>query len=223
MTRGARRLWLAGLPVLLAPACLWTLLQAEAARPHGGGLGELSYFPNGRMVRVLAAGHHVAWADVAWFQTVQYYGTHRKSDQDFHKLRHLASVIADLDPKFFGVFRFTAFALGQEGHDYPGGIAILQRAMAENPDSWEPWFDAGFLEFVGRHDYARSAFYLRHAASLPGHPEYVERFAGWVAGKAGFTETAEQFWTQILLTSDNEYMRTMARKYLDRLHTRGRL
>ncbi len=223
MTRAARRAWLVGLLLALAPACLWALLQADAGRPHAPGLRELSYFPNGRMVRLLAAGHHVAWADVAWFQTVQYYGKHRKTDQDFHMLGHLSSVIADLDPRFFGVFRFAAFALGQEGHDFDGGMAILNRAIAENPERWEPWFDAGFLQFVGRRDYRRASYYLRNAARLPGHPEYVERLAGWVSGKAGYTETAEAFWTQILLTSHNEYMRTMARKYLDRLRTRGQL
>jgi hypothetical protein len=223
VTRAARGLARTGCNLLLVPVCLWALLQAEQLRPRAGGLRELSMFPNGRLVKVMAAGHGITWADLAWFQTVQYYGKHRKTDQDFHMLSHLSSVIADLDPHFLGVFRFTGFALGQEGHDFEGGMAVLNRAIAENPGSWQPWFDAGFLQFVGRHDYPRASYYLSHAARLPGHPEFTERLAGWVSGKAGYTETAEQFWTQVLLTSDNDYLRLMARKYLDRLQRKGRL
>ncbi|HVP39897.1 MAG TPA: hypothetical protein VMS93_12015 [Candidatus Saccharimonadales bacterium] len=223
MSRAAPAVAAALLVALVAAACLSALLAAERARPAVHGLAELSYFPNGKLVRLVSAGHSVAWADLAWFQTIQYYGKHRKSDQDFHMLRHLAAVIADLDPHFLGVYRFVGFSLGQEGHDFPAGMAVLQRAVADNPGRWEPWFDAGFLEFVGRHDYKRASYYLAHAAQLPGHPEYVDRLAGWVAGKAGYAETAEVFWTQILLTSENDYLREMARKYLDRLHRKGHL
>ena len=209
--------------VALVVACHWALLQAQDARPRVEGLQELSYFPNGKLVNVVAAGHGVSWADLAWFQTVQYYGKHRKSDQDFHMMGHLATVIADLDPTFFGVFRFVGFSLGQEGHDFEGGMRVLQRAIAQNPDNWQPWFDAGFLCFVGRHDYPRASYYLAHAAHLPGHPAYVERLAGWVTAKAGYKETAEAFWTEIMLRSDNAYLRNMAKKYLEKLRTEGKL
>ena len=209
--------------VALAVACHWALLQAQDSRPRVEGLRELSYFPNGHLVNLVAAGHGVSWADLAWFQTVQYYGKHRKSDQDFHMMGHLASVIADLDPTFFGVFRFVGFSLGQEGHDFEGGMRVLNRAIAQNPDNWQPWFDAGFLYFVAKRDYPHASYYLSQAAKRPGHPPYVERLAGWVTGKAGYTETAEAFWTEIMLRSDNAYLRGMAKKYLDKLRTEGRL
>lgn len=207
----------------LVPAAVWALLRAEEVRPASQGLKELSYFPSGRTVQLFTAGHDISWADVAWFQTVQYYGKHRKTDQDLHMLGHLASIIADLDPHFLGVFRFVGFCLGQEGHDFPGGMRVLNRAIAENPDNWQPWFDAGFMYYVVKRDYRHANYYLSHAAKLPRHPPYVERMAGWVAGKGGYDLEARQFWADVLLTSDDPYLTQMARTYLERLKEKGKL
>ncbi len=218
-----RPLGMAVAVVALVVACVGSAILAEAERPRLQGLQELSYFPNGRLVKLLSVGHGIAWSDAAWFQTVQYYGRHRKSDQDFHQLFQLAEVMAELDPHFLGAFRFAGFALGQEGHDLPRGMEVLQASIAHNPDRWEPWFDAGFLCFVVQHDYARAGFYLKHAAGMPGRPEFVERLAAYVLGKAGYSETAIRFWREIEQGSNNEYMRDMARKYIRRLTSKGEL
>lgn len=204
-------------------ASYYALDSAMDSRPRAEGLPELSYFPNGNMVRLMAGGHSISWADIAWFQTVQYYGKHRKTDQDFHMMKHLASVIADLDPTFQGVFRFVGFSLGQEGHDMQAGLAVLKRAVAENPGNWQTWFDVGFLYFVSGRDYPHATYYLKRAAALPNSPAYVHRLAGWVAGKAGYTRTATAFWTEILLNTDNVELRQIARKYLLKLRTEGKL
>ena len=215
-----------GMVLLVAGLILATfqaLVWAMDSRPRAEGMRELSYFPNGKLVRLMAAGHAITWADLSWFQAVQYYGKHRKTDQDFHMMKQLASVIADLDPQFLNVFRFAGFSLGQEGHDMQGGLEILKRSVAENPDKWQPWFDVGFLYFVSGRDYAHASYYLGRAARLPGHPDYVSRLAGWVSGKAGYRETAMAFWTEILFHSDNAALRQIAQKYIYKLKTEGRL
>ena len=209
--------------VVLLGGGLMALWGAEDSRPRVEGMRELSYFPNGRMVRLLAPGHATAWADLAWFQIVQYYGRHRKTDQDFHMLKHMAGVVSDLDPHFLGAFRFAGFCLAQEGRDFGGGIEVLNRAIAENPERWEPWFDAGFLYFVVRRDYPHATYYISHAARMPGCPDYVRRLAGWVAGKAGYSQTAAAFWLEIYNHSENPLLRRMAREYLERIATRGKL
>lgn len=224
MTRGAfARVRGALIATCVMGASLLALWKAEESRPRVEGMKELSYFPNGHIVRLLLPGHATTGADLAWFQSVQYYGRHRKSDQDIHMLKHMAGVIADLDPHFLGAARFAGFCLAQEGGDFASGMEVLNRSVAENPERWEPWFDAGFMYFVVRRDYAHSTYYLSHAAKLPGCPDYVQRLAGWVAGKAGYSQTAAAFWLEIYNHTENPVMRQTARTYLERIARQGKL
>src|SRR5262249_45032679 len=151
------------------------------------------------------------------------YGRHRKTDQDFHMLRHMSNVVSELDPHFLGAFRFAGFSLAQEGHDFQAGLEVLNRSVALNPDRWEPWFDAGFLYFVCRRDYAHASYDMSQAARRPGCPAFVARLAGWVAGKAGYAQTAAAFWLEIYNHSENPLLRQRAAEYLERIQRRGRL
>jgi len=213
---GRLRGWapLAGSLLLLAGAGVVSM--AATPRLGAGGAEELLYYPSGFMVRRAALGYETAAADVAWLRGVQYYGEHRLTDQKFDRIGHVMEIVGELDPRFTQPYVFGAFVLAQELKQPERGIELLERGMAANPESWELAFEAGFLHYVCRRDYAAAARYFARASRMPGHPEYVERFAAFASERSGNRGVAVLLWKRVLATG-NKYMQEVARRELNRL------
>jgi hypothetical protein len=187
----------------------------------GAGTHELLYYPSGVWVRQASLGYETLAADLAWLRGIQYYGEHRLTDQKFDMIGHVMGIVADLDPRFLQPYVFGAFVLAQEMKRPERGLALLERGMAENPGRWELAFEAGFLHYVARHDYVEAGRYFSRAAHLPGHPEYVERFAAFAQQRAGNDAMAILLWKRVLATG-NKYMQEVAKREIARLETGGR-
>jgi hypothetical protein len=177
---------------------------------------ELLYYPSGYAVRQAALGYETAAADLAWLRAIQYYGEHRLTDQKYDMIGHLMDVVTDLDPRFTQPYVFGAFVMAQEQHQPERGLDLLRRGLRANPDDWELAFQIGFLHYVCTHDYSAAARYFTLASRIPGHAEYVERFAAWTNQRAGNPETAVLLWKGILATG-NRYMQEVAERELRRL------
>lgn len=217
MSRAAAGPVLAG---LLAGALLVGAASALHARA-GARLApplpeELLYYPSGYLVRQASLGYETAAADLAWLRTIQYYGGHRMTDQRYDHIGHLMHVVTELDPRFVQPYVFGAFVMAQEQRQPQRGLALLEKGLRANPDSWELAFKIGFLHYVCTHDYAAAARFFTIAARMPGHADYVERFAAWTNQRAGNTEVAVLLWKEILATG-NKYMQEVARRELRRL------
>ena len=63
---------------------------------------------------------------------------------------------------------------------------------------------------------AKSASVTKVASRMPGHDEYVERFAAFANQRAGNTGMAILLWKHVLATG-NKYMREVAGRELRRL------
>ena len=198
------------------------LLHAQfRSRLQSAGTDELLYYPSGVWVRQASLGYETLAADLAWLRGIQYYGEHRLTDQKFEMIGHVMGVVADLDPRFLQPYVFGAFVLAQEMKRPERGLALLERGMEENPDRWELAFEAGFLHYVARHDYTEAGRYFARAARLPGHPEYVERFAAFAQQRAGNDAVAILLWKRVLVTG-NKYMQEVAKREIARIETGGR-
>jgi hypothetical protein len=193
---------------------------AGRERFQSGGVDELLYYPSGIMVRQAALGYETAAADVAWLRGIQYYGEHRLTDQKFDMIGHVMDIVADLDPAFIQPYVFGAFVLAQEMKQPERGLLLLERGRIANPDDWQVLFEAGFLHYVCRHDYAAATPYFTWASRMPNHPEYVERFAAFSSQRAGNQGMATLLWKRVLATG-NKYMQEVARRELDRLGEEG--
>lgn len=199
---------------LLASAC-W--LQAAVWSRIGPARGEeLLYFPSGVFVKQASLGYETAAADGAWLRAIQYYGEHRLTDQRYLRIGHVMSVVTDLDPAFESAYVFGAFVLAQELRRPDDGLALLMKGRRANPESWRLAFETGFLHYVCRHDYAAAASYFVQASRLPGHPDYVERFAAFASQRSGNRDLAILLWRRVLATG-NEYMQEVARRELTHL------
>jgi hypothetical protein len=88
--------------------------------------------------------------------------------------------------------------------------------MRANPENWRLAFETGFLHYVGTRDMAAAARYFTRASRLPGHPDYVERFAAFANQRAGNLGMAILLWKQVDATG-NQYMKEVARREIARL------
>lgn len=179
---------------------------------------ELLYFPSGFFVKQASLGFETAASDAAWLRAIQYYGEHRLSDQQYQRIGHVISVVTDLDPAFEAAYVFGAFVLAQELHRPDEGVALLMKGRRANPESWRLAFETGFLHYVCRHDDAAAASCFVQASRLPGHPDYVERFAAFASQRSGRRDVAVLLWKRVLATG-NRYMQEVARRELARLGT----
>jgi hypothetical protein len=205
-------LGLAGL--LLAGAA--RLEKAERPRLDKIHEEELLYYPSGFAVRQAALGYETAAADIAWLRGIQYYGEHRLTDQKYDLIGHVMDIVTDLDPAFQEPYVFGAFVMAQEQKEPERGLALLERGIRANPTNWRLCFEAGFLHYVCRRDYATAAQFFTWASRMPGHDPFVERFAAFSHARAGNTGVAILLWKQVLATG-NSYMQDVARRELARL------
>ena len=199
--------------LVASAGALHGVMKERLARPP---VDELLYYPSGLLVRQASLGYETAAADAAWLRGIQYYGEHRLTDQKYELIGHVMSIVTDLDPRFLQPYIFGALVLAQELKRTDEGLALLERGMRANPDSWLLAFETGFIHYVCRHDYETAARYFVRASRLPDHPEYVDRFAAFASQKSGNAGMAILLWKRVLATG-NKYMQDVARRELTRL------
>ncbi len=217
--RGRRFLaaWTAA--VVLGAAAFTLAGAAWRVLPHPQPLEELSYYPSGRYLEPATLGHAATAADLAWLRAVQYYGQHRATDNQFVRMGHVFDILTTLDPRFEPAYSFGAFALAQEGRDFPAAERLMRKGLAANPASGELAFEMGFLYYVrpGARDLERAADFFEQAARLPDGPPQSARFAAFARQNSGDLAAAYELWSHVERTSPNRYLREIAQREMARI------
>lgn len=208
----------------LALALGWAVFRLAAwawtAVPRVSPLEELAYYPSGQHVRPATLGHAETAADLAWLRAIQYYGQHRRTDNRFDHLYHVFDILTTLAPRFESAYVFGAFALAQEGRNFPLAEALLRKGIERNPRSGRLAFELGFLYYVkpnGR-DLARAAESFELSAQLPGRTEEARRFAAFCRQNTGSLAVAYALWQQVRDTTPNTFLREIADREMARIH-----
>lgn len=188
-----------------------------AARRRGD---ELLYYPSGPAIRQAALGHTATAADFAWLRTIQYYGQHKKTDRDYTMMAHLVEIITELDPHFVNAYIFGGLVTAQDAGDPTRAVALMEKGVAANPDSWEMAFETGFVYYVCG-AYPQAARHFERAVHLPGAPEKAMRFAAAAAARAGDPRMAHTLWKMFAGTTNNAEMREKAEAAMRRLEGEG--
>ncbi len=192
-------------------------LEFARARASQPDLAELTYFPTGPWVRAAALGRARLAADLCWLEAIQYYGKHRRSDQQYGYAETLFRTLTDLDPGFENAYVFGALILHGDVQAPAAAFALLDRGLAHNPQSWRLAFERGFLTYLTTKNSPDAARYLAQAARLPGAPAWVGRLAAYSATKLGDRELSLEMWRRVLENSENEEVRRIARTRLREL------
>lgn len=224
MPEGVQRLRLrqvaAGTVALVLALVVFRMADwSSRAIPRVSPLEELAYYPSGQHVRPATLGHTETAADLAWIRAIQYYGEHRALDNRFDHLYHVFDILTTLSPRFESAYIFGAFALAQEGRNFPQAEALMLKGLESNPRSGHLAFEMGFLYYVkpnGR-DLPRAAEYFELAARLSSQPAVARRFAAFCRQNSGSLAVAYALWLQIRDTSANSYMKDIAEKEMKRI------
>jgi tetratricopeptide (TPR) repeat protein len=215
-----RRFLTAWVMALVMGTAVFTLAGAAwRILPHPQPLEELSYYPSGRFLEPATLGHAATAADLAWLRAVQYYGQHRTSDNQYVRMGHVFDILTALDPAFVPAYVFGAFALAQEGRDFPAAERLMKQGLAANPTSGELAFQMGFLYYVrpGGRDLKRAAECFEQASRQPDGPPESARFAAFSRQNAGDLEVAYELWSQVERSSPNLYLREIAQREMARI------
>ncbi len=178
---------------------------------------EVLYLPSGEFIDQASLGYRNLVADLLWIKTVQYYGGYRWGKNDLALFSHLVDVITDLDPQFIFAYLFGGLVIAEDLGYFEEGSAFIEKGIKNNPTEWWLLFELGFLNYIYANDYAKASHYFQLSSRLPGADEITKRFAAFVAAKAGHTETSIAMWEELSRTSDNPYIRDMAKNYIEKL------
>jgi len=181
------------------------------------------YLPSGKFVEETSLGYNELAADLTWFQAVQYFGGYAKGQHSLAYFEGLINIVTDLDPNFQFPYIFGAVVMSQDMGDLPRGIEILKKGMRANPESWQLPFEIGFLYYITAGDADAAAHYFDLASRMPGGRDKAGRFAAFLYSKAGHAETSIRMWEELAETSDQPYMREMARRYIEQIKKNGRI
>jgi hypothetical protein len=170
-------------------------------------------------LRPATLGHSESAADLAWLRAVQYYGEHRQTDNRFTRMTHVFDILTSLAPRFLPGYVFGAFALAQEGHDFPGAERLMLKGIEANPTSGTLAFELGFLYYVrpGGRSLNRAAEYFEQASRQPDAPPQSERFAAYSRQNSGNLLVAYELWSEVHRSSHNRYLRDTAAREMQKI------
>lgn len=137
----------------------------------------LNYLPSGTFLKGMAIGYDEALADFLWVQTIGYFGTHARTDQDYRWLTHMLELIIELDPRYESPYEFAGVILPSELDDVDTAIALLEKGIVNiprhNPRYWLQPFYLGFCYMIYKDQPVEAARYFEQAAAFPQRPPYL--------------------------------------------------
>ena len=221
--RPGNRLLYAATALLLAASIGVQVVRDRGWQPYEPA-NPVLWLQSGPLVKRLALGFDNLVADFYWMRAVVYYGGKRHSAEENRNFDHLAPLLnlaTTLDPRFKLAYRFGAIFLTEA---YPNGparpdlsIALLQRGIEANPTAWEYPHDIAFVYYWWIRDYTKAAEWFAKAGDLPGSPSWLKPLAATTLAVGGDRKSSRFLWTQILQSTDEEWLRKSAQHRLTQL------
>jgi len=186
---------------LLVLACMATATvsgrKLESLAAGRDRSDRLLYLPNGRYLKLASLGQAPLLADLIYIWAIQFYSDYERKER-FRYVRHVfGDVVTELDPHYIDAYWIGALILIVEAKDLEGGLALFEKGIAANPDSWIlPYLAAWECALAGFP--ARAAQYFERAAAIDGAPTSVRRMRAAMFSRAGDLEASRAMWQEIL-------------------------
>ncbi|MHB8735584.1 MAG: tetratricopeptide repeat protein [Terriglobales bacterium] len=212
--------WLGVLVLLLLAAAMQPAV--EARRPPAILENGRLLLPSAGTLSRLALHYNGLLADVYWTRAIQYFGErHQTRQRSFPLLLPLLNLTLDLDPDLTQVAQYGSYFLADKvplGAGEPqGAIALLQRAIARQPDNWRLYYNLGFVYALNLHDRQKAAEAFYRGSLRPNaHPALKVLAAAFLQGRDE-RQLARALWSELYETSPDPLIRANARDHLEAL------
>jgi hypothetical protein len=167
----------------------------------------------------MSLGYNGLVADIYWTRAVQYFGfKHRTRAGQYQLLAPLLDITTELDPHLVIAYQFGSTFLAQkppEGAGEPAkAVALVERGIQANPNTWQLYYELGFLQYMELQDPAAAAQAFDRGSKIPGAHPFLKILAAAMAQHAGQMETARLLWTATYETTEDQMIRANALKHL---------
>lgn len=197
----------------------WLDLQPRQVTPADDQM----YFTSGETLNRASFGYHAVLADWYWIRTIHYFGSQVEAQRGRHDaldlsempwLKDLLAMTVALDPHHVAAYRFGAFFLASSDREY--ALYFAREGVRENPREWRLYQDLGFLYWrLGRYREAAGAY--ERGSRISGAPLWMQSMAAVMLARGGERETARAILTQLLESTDDEFIRDVCRRQLEML------
>ena len=153
-------------------------------------------------------------ADMAWIQTLQYYGTHEEGQSEFDEengqgkyplfLAHCQHVVA-IDPYFTYAYLYGGASLAWNLGRLSEAEELLKEGIRNNPTEWRiPQYLAG-LAYQKNHNLADLTRFLEAITQDPQCPLMMKALLANIYKKQRLFDKALAVWEDIFAVGDDSY------------------
>jgi tetratricopeptide (TPR) repeat protein len=199
-------------------ACVLLLRGIDRIRPQSA-IDDVLYVASPKAVNRVSLGFDGLMACIYWTRTVQYFGhRHYTHEKSYNELAPLLEITTALDPQLFPPYQFGASFLAPAPPNGAGqpdrAIRLMEYGIAHNPDSWQLYYNLGFVYYTELKDYKHAAEIFERGSRIPGAHPFMKVLAASMAEHAGDYATARLLWSATFDTSTEKNIRQNALEHL---------
>jgi tetratricopeptide (TPR) repeat protein len=175
------------------------------------------YLPNGKALELLSFGFRNALSNYLWMQTLSDFGLHYRSDRQYKWFRHQCELVTRLNPRSFEPFYLCSSLLAFEAKDPAGAIAMLDKAIIAQPNTWLFFYYRGFYRLYFNHDHLGAKSDFIEASKRPDANPIAARLASKSMSELDSPKSAIQFLTNAIRSARDDAARSALQGRLNEL------
>jgi tetratricopeptide (TPR) repeat protein len=182
---------------------------------------EALYLPSGKGLAFISFRFTNVFSDLLWFRTISYFGKHYRSDHDYRWLNHMCGLITTLDPQSRHIYEFCSLMLAWEAGKPDQALALLDKAIAADPEYWQYYYLRGINYAIFMHDEEQARLNFMLGAKKPDAPALLPRLAAKKLALSSPEMALEFLEDMIKGATDVNQRRALTEHYRKALHERN--
>jgi hypothetical protein len=192
---------------------------------------DLHYLPEPSALRAMSLGYTELFADLVWIRQIIYFGEEFTKRGDFRYVDRYVRTAIELDPNFRRLYAWAGMAFSASGVEVTNAAVwqaneFLEMGLKRFPDDWELNFRLGvnYIHELKTSDERqklawrlKGAEHIRRAALAGGGPAWLPVLVATILTKGGEAEAGIRHLEEILLTTEDEAVRTHVTNKLKQL------
>lgn len=171
------------------------------------------YLPETDKVRLITLGFDRFFANILWFNTLNYFGKQLAAGADYNWLGHMCKLVSELDTKNRPVVEFCATMLSWVAQEPEISTQILRKAISVEPEYWRYRYLLGFNYWYFHEQPKKAKSILQKAALIQGAPTFLASLAARLTVQDGDPQLAIRLLDDLLRrTSDPRARQALSEK-----------